>query len=167
MGTKDTFRTLPIDLSRLADAGRAALSASLDVAAREGVAEFSALAPRMTTTHPPMRSRVRVDGRGGVIELYVATKRPLLEYVEVSPGLSTDTTGRNRRLVTVTGWRGRSVKVEKGFVWNGKVWRRSGRTFVSARRYLAAEGALPSPAEILADAAEKVANAVTGAIRVD
>lgn len=167
MGTKDTFRTLPIDLSRMADAGRAALSASLDVAAREGVAKFSALAPRMTTTHPPMRSRVRVDEQGGVIELYVATKRPLLEYVEVSPGLSTDTTGRNRRLVTVTGWRGRSVKVEKGFIWNGKVWRRTGRTFVSARRYLAGEGALPSPAEILADAAEKVADAVTGALRVD
>ena len=167
MGTKDTFHTLPIDLSRMADAGRAAFSASLDVAAREGVAEFSALAPRMTTTHPPMRSRVRVDERGGVIELYVATKRPLLEYVEVSPDLSTNTTGRNRRLVTVTGWRGRSVKVEKGFLWNGKVWRRTGRTFVSARRYLAAEWALPSPAEILADVAEKVADAVTRAIRVD
>ena len=167
MGTKDTFRTLPIDLSRMADAGRAALSASLDVAAREGVAEFSALAPRMTTTHPPMRSRVRADEHGGVIELYVATKRPLLEYVAVSPALSTNTTGNNRRLVTVTGWRGRSVKVEKGFIWNGRVWRRVKRTFVSARRYLAAEGALPSPAEILADVAEKVANAVTGAIRVD
>lgn len=167
MGIKDTFRTLPVDLFRLADAGRAALSASLDAAAREGVAEFSALAPRLTTTHPPMRSRVRADEQGGVIELYVATKRPRLEYVAVSPGLSTDTTGRNRRLVTVTGWRGRSVKVEKGFVWNGKAWRRVGRTFVSARRYLAAEGALPSPAEILADVAEKVANAVTGALRVD
>lgn len=170
MGYKaKTFFALPLELSKIKADQMDALGVSLEVAAKSGVGEFSAFSVRETTTHPPMRSVVRVTKGGGTVQLWVATKRPLLEYVQVDPGLSEDTTGRNRRLVKVTGWRGRVIAVEKGFIWNGKVYRRnrSNRWFSAATRYLAARGALPSPAEILADCAQSVADAVVGGVNVD
>ena len=170
MGCKaETFFALPLELSKIKADQADALGVSLEVAAKRGVGEFSAFSVRETTTHPPMRAAVRVNRDGGTVQLWVATKRPLLEYVKIDPGLSEDTTGRNRRLVKVTGWRGRVVAVEKGFIWNGKVYKRnsSNKWFSAATRYLAARGALPSPAEILADCAQDVADVVVEGVNVD
>lgn len=159
-----------VDFSRSYNADLAALSGKemdnlrgrLNRAAERGVRAFDTYAHSQTTTHPPISARVRYSRVAGTITLAVSGAAPSLRYVRVEPSLDVDTTGRNRQLVTVTGWTGLTVPVPRGFIWNGIILQRreTGRKLDNAKFYLMEHGALPTPAEILARCAGSVVEEV-------
>lgn len=183
----NSFKALSVDLSALSNASVEALTASLGDAAKAGVYKYDAITKVLTTMRPPMRDVVKVNkGKGGTITLWVSEKHPKEAYITIIPPLSTETTGRNRQPIRAIGWRGKAVEIPRGFIWNGVLYRRIGhpagevsksrRWYASdedstwhitkARKWLVDNGALPSPAQILAKCATEVAGAVVEAIHV-
>lgn len=159
MGLKSTLKTLPIDLMRLSESEQDRVFAKADLAARAGVEAFDAAAERLTTTHPPMRSRVvKTPKKGFRITLSVSPARARLRHVQVSPSLDSETTGYNRRAVTVTGWRRRPQTLRTGFIHGGKILVREGSRVVSADSMLSAS--LPAPGEIIAQSEAEIYAAV-------
>lgn len=157
------IRGLDLDLARLSTREAEDLRIRIERAAARGVKAFDAFAHSATETHPPIAAHVSHSKRENKLILAVSGRAPTFRLVKVDPGLSTPTTGRNRQKVTVSGWSSRSVSIPRGFVWNGTVMQRLegyGRDFTSARRYAAAHGALPSPAQILARCQSEVIGAV-------
>ena len=155
------------DVERMTRQDVAALSAGARKASKQGVAAFDQYAQTQTTTHPPMRATVRPVRGGYVLSFAVSPRVPTYKYITVHPSLTTNTTGRNRQLVTVTGWRGHTVSVPRGFIWDGIILMRKSETdrkLTSARDYLISQGALPTPAEILARCVGSVYLAVDDAI---
>lgn len=166
----DSFKALPVDLSALSKASVEALTASLGDAAKAGVYKYDAVAKALTTTHPPMRAVVKVNkGNGGTITLWVSMKHPKEAYITIIPSLSTDTTGAKRQPIRAIGWRGKAIEIPNGLIWGEKLYRRVGHGhghITLARKWLVDNGALPSPAQILARCAVEVADAVSEAIHV-
>lgn len=145
-------REYKAELDKLSEKDREDLLGRLNEAAARGVAAFDRYAHSNTTTHPPISAQVRRHKDSGTIMLAVSGWAPSLRYVRVEPSLYADTTGNNRRLVTVTGWTNRTVPVPRGFIWGGIILQRreTGRKLDNAKFYLMKHGALPTPAEILA-----------------
>lgn len=146
---------------------REAMREQMKTAGARGVAAFDAYAHSHTTMHPPMYSAVKESKDAFTVTLAVSGKVPTYGYVKVTPPLTTDTTGANRQPVTVSGWRGRSVTVPRGFIWNEVILQRKSdhdRKLVNAKYYLRAHGALPTPAEVLARCAGAVTEAVESAV---
>ena len=146
---------------------RLAMREQMKTAGARGVAVFDAYAHSHTTMHPPMFSAVKEAKDAMTVTLAVSGKVPTYGYVRVTPAITTDTTGANRQLVTVSGWRGRSVTVPRGFIWNGVILQRKSaqdRKLVNAKHYLRTSGALPTPAEVLAKCAGAVTEAVESAV---
>lgn len=184
MGYKaNSFKALAVDLSALSRASVEALTASLEDAAKAGVYKYDAIRKDLATTRPPMRAIVKVKkGKGGTIALWVSGKYPKEAHITIIPSLSTDTTGARRQPIRAIGWRGKAVEIPRGFIWNGVLYRRivhdpghatlrwhyddvdASRYITRARKWLVDNGALPSPAQILAKCADEVANAVAEAI---
>lgn len=163
MGYRVDFpRGYKAELDRLSGKELDNLRGRLNRAAERGVRAFDAYAHAKTTTHPPISSRVRYSKSAGTITLAVSGAVPSLRYVRVEPPFYVDTTGRNRQLVTVTGWTGLTVPVPRGFIWNGIILQRreTGRKLDNAKFYLMEHGALPTPAEILARCAGYVVEEV-------
>lgn len=178
----DSFKALSVDLSALSKASVEAFTASLGDAAKAGVYKYDAVTKALTTTRPPMRAVVKVNrGKGGTITLWVSEKHPKEAYITIIPPLSTDTTGSKRQPIRAIGWRGKAVEIPRGFIWKGVLYRRvvheagsairrwsyddyTGSHVTKARKWLVDNGALPSPAQILAKCADEVADAVVEAV---
>ena len=161
---RDEFNRDPLSIDKRT---RRAMREQMKAAGARGVAVFDAYAHSHTTMHPPMFSAVKAAKDAITVTLAVSGRVPTYAYVRVTPAITTDTTGANRQLVTVSGWRGRSATVPRGFIWNCVILQRKSaqsRKLVNAKHYLRTIGALPTPAEVLAKCAGAVTEAVESSV---
>lgn len=185
MGFAIDIRALEIQLSAMSDATMQQIRGRVKEAEKAGQDVFSSYAAHHVTTDPVLRSRVMTSKDSCTITYTASIKWPKLETVEVSPSLSHDTTGRNRQRVTVTGWRGKPVEIPKGFIWQGRLWRRDpgrrgygeyGGLYLDERwhwkapivyvsgRYLWEMDGLPRPADVLTRCAGDLIKSVEGVL---
>lgn len=181
MGYAIDIRALEIQLSAVSDATMAQIRSRTEKAVKAGQDVFNAYAVNHVTTHPTIRSATRTAKDSCTVTYQASIKWPKLKYVEVSPPLSQDTTGRNRQPVTVTGWRGKPVTIPMGFIWQSSLWRRDPSrlqywpagepysqqaiVYVSGR-YLWGLDGLPRPADVLTRCAGDLIREVEGVLNV-
>lgn len=149
------MRTLPVDLRRLADAPMEVVEANVREAASTALSVFDSRSMQGFVASgrlvAPMGTHVTMSKKGVTIRHGVSARALSLHSLHVTPALSHPTTGANRQRVTVEGKRGNAVEVPRGFIWNETILMRdeTGRKVASAKGWLVAAGADPSPAAML------------------
>lgn len=149
------MRILPVDLQRLADAPMEVVEANVREAASTALSVFDTRSMRGFVSSgrlvAPMGTHVSMSKKGVTIRHGVSARALSVRDLHVTPALSHPTTGANRQRVTVEGKRGNAVEVPRGFIWNGAIFMRdeTGRKVSSAKGWLVAAGADPSPAAML------------------
>lgn len=149
------MRTLPVDLQRLADAPMEVVEANVREAASTALSVFDTRSMQGFVASgrlvSPMGTHVTMSKKGVTIRHGVSARALSVRDLHVTPALSYPTTGAMRQRVTVEGKRGNAVEVPRGFIWNGAIFMRdeTGRKIASAKGWLMAAGADPSPAAML------------------
>lgn len=167
---------MPLDLRAMADEPIEAIIARADEAAAAAVETFDTATgfsfPFSGKEATPMFRDVKTSKRGVTILCIVSDKPIKTKYLACLPTLDRDTTGRNRQPVLVSGRKDQWVQVPNGFIWSHAIFRRVGETRVRrdgtrgskitpARPWLVGAGANPSPANVLAETQQQVAEAAT------
>lgn len=164
----DKLQTLPADLSALAGAPIAALKARASEAVSAAVSTFDERTASAFVFSgkdaSPMGSEVSVSDKGAKIRVMVSRAPVRLQWLQVSPDLSVDTTGARRQPVRVTGVNGRVVEVPRGFIWDTLIFQRQGKKIVNAKSFLVKSLADPSPAYALGKSSESVSSAALQAL---
>lgn len=159
-------RSFEVQLAAMSEEAIRDVKSRLDAAADAGLAVFDRYAKNMVTSRPTLKRFIRKDSAACSITYIASLRWPKIESIQVTPSLAQDTTGRNRQPITVTGWVGKPVSIPRGFIWQGRLWRRDPAregygTYVDARgyqkdpivyvsgRYLWELDGLPRPADVL------------------
>ena len=164
-------RAFEVQLAAVSEEAIRDVTSRLNAAADAGLAVFDRYAKNAVTSRPTLKRFIRKDSTACSI-IYAASLRwPKIEEIQVTPSLAQDTTGRNRQPITVTGWVGRPVTIQMGFIWQGRLWRRDPArpdygAYADARgkdpivyvsgRYLWDLDGLPRPADVLTRCATDV-----------
>lgn len=160
--------TLPADLSSLAGQPMAVVKAHVQEAIQSAQSSFDTQTAEKFVFSgrdtAPLGSVVSQSSDGVTVRLRVSSSAVPLEALSVSPSLSTDTTGNRRQRVSVTGMKSRTIDVSNGFIWDGKIFMRQGKTFVNAKKFLLKTAADPSPAFALAASSDAVADSAINAL---
>lgn len=164
--------TLPADLSSLAGQPMAVVKARVQEAIQSAQSSFDTQTAEKFVFSgrdaAPLGAVVLQSSDGVTIRLRVSPAAVPLTVLQVSPDLSVDTTGARRKPVRVTGVKGRTIEVPRGFIWNTLIFQRQGKTFVYAKSFLVKALADPSPAYALGKSsgavAESAINALMGAL---
>lgn len=164
------LKTLPLDLSAMAGEPMESIQAHALAAYDSAVEVFDAKSSERYVfagkLAAPMGKQIRASKKGVTVKLFVAAKPVSLRRLQVRPGLSVPTTGRNRSAVHVAAEKGRDIEVPRGFVWNGGIFmrRENGRKIDSAKSFLVKAGADISPAAVLGRLKGDVIQAATDAL---
>lgn len=168
------LKTLPLDISAMAGEPMEAIQAHALAAYDSAVEAFDAKSSERYVfagkLAAPMGKQIRASKKGVTVKLFVAAKPVSFRHLQVRPGLSVPTTGRNRSAVRVAAEKGRDIEVPRGFIWNGGIFMRTGtrkdkwRGVDSAKSFLVKAGADISPAAVLGRLKGDVIQAATDAL---
>lgn len=124
-----------VDIFAIADRGAASLRAGGQEALMAARSKFDGLSSQRFTrsgrTLFPMGASMRVSRRSANYILHVTSKKLPMWKFEVTPSpTGTATTGSNRQRISFAFRRGQTMSLDKGFIWNGIVYRRIGGSYV-------------------------------------
>ena len=161
------LKTLPLDLSAMAGEPMESIQAHALAAYDSAVGAFDVKTSEQYVFSgrgaAPMGKRIEMSKDGLTLRLFVSARPVSIHNLQVSPGLSVATTGRNRSTVHVASEKGQDIEVPRGFVWNTGIFqRREGtRKIDSAKPFLVKSGADLSPAAVLGRLKSDVIQAAT------
>lgn len=165
------LKALPLDISAMAGEPMESIQAHALAAYDSAVEVFDAKSSERYVfagkLAAPMGKQIRASKKGVTVRLFVAAKPVSFRHLQVRPGLSVPTTGRNRSAVHVAAEKGRDIEVPRGFVWNGGIFMRredEPRKIDRAKPFLVKAGADISPAAVLGRLKGDVIQAATDAL---
>lgn len=164
------LKTLPLDISAMAGEPMESIQARVLAAYDSAVEVFDEKSSQLYVfsgkAAAPMGKQIQASQNGVTVKLFVSVKPVSFRYLQVRPGLSVSTTGRNRSAVHVAAKKGRDIEVPRGFIWNGGIFmrRENERKIDSAKAFLVKAGADFSPAAVLGQLKGDVIQAATDAL---